>query len=64
MLAAGNVSWTPQAEEQRVNRERQLEQEERIAKELARIAHEKEKDEKLRQHIRQNRYTLVLCNLS
>ncbi|MEQ2170586.1 hypothetical protein GOODEAATRI_001795, partial [Goodea atripinnis] len=43
------------AKEQRANRQRQLEQEERMAKELARIEHEKQRDEKMRQHIRENR---------
>ncbi|MED6233907.1 hypothetical protein ATANTOWER_018955 [Ataeniobius toweri] len=42
------------AKEQRANRQRQLEQEERMAKELARIEHEKQRDEKMRQHIREN----------
>lgn len=36
-----------------------LEQEERMAKELARISYEKMRDEKLRQHIKENRYTVV-----
>lgn len=46
-----------QAEEERVQRERQLEQEERMAKELARIDYEKQRDEKMRQYIKENRYT-------
>lgn len=45
-----------QAEEERTNREKQLEQEERIAKELARISFEKQRDEKMRQYIKENRY--------
>lgn len=48
-----------QAEEERINREKQLEQEERMAKELARINYEKQRDEKLRQYIRANRYTPI-----
>lgn len=46
-----------QAEEDRVNREKQLEQEERMARELARINHDKQKEEKMRQYIKENRYT-------
>ncbi|KAM4630463.1 uncharacterized protein ACJ7VT_000159 [Polymixia lowei] len=42
------------AEEERINKEKQLEQEERIAKELARINYEKQRDEKMRQYIREN----------
>lgn len=38
-----------------MNREQQLEQEERIAKELARISSEKLREEKMRQHIIENR---------
>lgn len=45
-----------QAEEERINRQKQLEQEERIAKELARISYEKQREEKMRQHIKENRY--------
>lgn len=45
-----------QAEEERINREKQLEQEERIAKELARINFEKQREEKMRQYIKENRY--------
>lgn len=47
---------TLQAEEERINKEKQLEQEERIAKELARINFEKQREEKMRQYIRENRY--------
>ncbi|XP_016309913.1 meiosis-specific nuclear structural protein 1-like isoform X2 [Sinocyclocheilus anshuiensis] len=43
------------AEEDRQFRERQLEQEERMAKELARINNEKLRDEKMRQYIKENR---------
>ncbi|XP_035483548.2 meiosis-specific nuclear structural protein 1-like isoform X1 [Scophthalmus maximus] len=42
------------AEEDRINREEQIEQEERMAKELARINYEKEREEKMRQHIKDN----------
>lgn len=44
-----------QTEEERANREKQLEQEERMAKELARINHERQSDERMRQRIRENR---------
>lgn len=37
-------------------RERQLEQEERLANELARLKHESLKDEKMRQQVRENRW--------
>ena len=49
-----------QAEEEKINREKQLEQEERMAKELARINHETQRDEKLRQYIIENRYFITL----
>ncbi|XP_059386557.1 meiosis-specific nuclear structural protein 1-like [Carassius carassius] len=42
------------AEEDRQFRERELEQEERMAKELARINNEKLRDEKMRQYIKEN----------
>lgn len=42
------------AEEDKLFRERQLEQEERMAKELARINNEKLRDEKMRQYIKEN----------
>lgn len=45
-----------QAEEERINREKLFEQEERMAKELARINAETQRDEKMRQHIKENRY--------
>ncbi|XP_074522253.1 meiosis-specific nuclear structural protein 1-like isoform X1 [Halichoeres trimaculatus] len=41
-------------EEERMNRKKQLEQEERIAIELARIEFEKQREEKIRQHIIEN----------
>lgn len=50
------VSW--QAEEERVNHAKRLEQEERIAKELSRIKYEREREEKMRQYIRENRYSV------
>lgn len=40
-------------------KEKLLEQEERMAKELARISYEKTRDEKMRQHIKENRCTVV-----
>lgn len=40
-------------------KEKLLEQEERIAKELARINYEKMRDEKMRQYIKENRCTAV-----
>ncbi|XP_062242685.1 meiosis-specific nuclear structural protein 1 [Platichthys flesus] len=42
------------ADEDRINRDKQLEQEERMAKELARINFETQRDEKMRQHIKEN----------
>ncbi|XP_069379764.1 meiosis-specific nuclear structural protein 1 isoform X2 [Paralichthys olivaceus] len=42
------------ANEDRINRAQELEQEMRMAEELARISLEKERDEKMRQHIREN----------
>lgn len=47
-----------QAEEERVNHAKRLEQEERIAKELSRIKYEREREEKMRQYIRENRYSV------
>lgn len=40
-------------------KEKLLEQEERVAKELARISYEKMRDEKMRQYIKENRCTVV-----
>lgn len=40
-------------------KEKLLEQEERMAKELARIGYEKMRDEKMRQYIKENRCTVV-----
>ncbi|MBN3323993.1 MNS1 protein, partial [Atractosteus spatula] len=42
------------AEEERILKEKQIEQEERMAKELARINYEKLRDEKIRQQVREN----------
>uniref|UniRef100_A0A3Q3GRW1 Meiosis-specific nuclear structural protein 1 n=1 Tax=Labrus bergylta TaxID=56723 RepID=A0A3Q3GRW1_9LABR len=42
------------AEEERINREKQLEQEERMAKEIARINFESQREEKMREHIKKN----------
>ena len=44
-----------QAEEDRIYKQKQLEQEERLAQELSRINHEKCRDEKMRQYIKENR---------
>lgn len=47
-----------------MHREKQLEQEESLARELARISHEAQRDEKMRQHIKENRCAHdALCNL-
>ena len=43
------------AEKERILREKQLEQESRLAKELERIKWETQKDERLRQQIKENR---------
>lgn len=51
------IKFDLQAEEERINREKQLEQEERMAKELARINYERQREEKMRQYIKENRYT-------
>ena len=60
-------AWTPvtapnvisaslsQAEEHEIYKQKRLEQEERLAQELSRINHEKCKDEKMRQYIKENR---------
>lgn len=45
----------PQAEQDRMYKEKLLEQEERMAKELARISYEKTRDEKMRQYVKENR---------
>ncbi|XP_060924680.1 meiosis-specific nuclear structural protein 1 [Limanda limanda] len=42
------------AEEDRINKDKQLEQEEKMAKELARIDFETQREEKVRQHIKEN----------
>lgn len=51
------------AEEDREFRERQLEQEERMAKEMARIHDEKLRDEKMRQYIKENRLVMSRYNV-
>lgn len=51
-----NAALPGQAEENKMLRDRQLEQEERLANELARLKHESEKDEKMRQQVRENRW--------
>ncbi|XP_034045061.1 meiosis-specific nuclear structural protein 1 [Thalassophryne amazonica] len=43
-----------QAEEEKINREKQFEQEERLAKELARINYEKQREERMRQYVKEN----------
>ena len=50
------VCFFVQAEENKRLRELQLEQEEKLATELAKLKHESLKDEKLRQQVRENRY--------
>lgn len=54
-LTHDGIKFDFQAEEDRINREKQLEQEERIAKELARINYETQREEKMRQYIKENR---------
>lgn len=54
------IKFDLQAEEERINREKQLEQEERMAKELARINYETQREEKMRQYIKENRYEHLL----
>lgn len=54
------IEFDLQAEEERINREKQLEQEERMAKELARINYETQREEKMRQYIKENRYAHLL----
>lgn len=50
-----------QAEEERIYKEKQLEQEERMAKELARISYETQRDEKMRQYVKENRYVCTIA---
>lgn len=45
-----------QAEEERMTREKQLEREDRMAKELARNSQESDRDKKMRQYIKENRH--------
>lgn len=49
-----------QAREEQMIREKQLEHEERMAKELARINYESEREKRMRQYIKENRYSLTL----
>ena len=51
-----NAALPVQAEENKMLRDQQLEQEERLANELARLKHESLKDEKMRQQVRENRW--------
>lgn len=60
MVIAIKIKFDLQAEEERINREKQLEQEERMAKELARINYETQREEKMRQYIKENRYAHLL----
>lgn len=50
------INFNLQAEEERITREKQLEHEDRMAEELARISHESDRDKKMRQYIKENRY--------
>lgn len=45
-----------QAREEQLIREKQLEHEERMAKELARISYESEREKRIRQYIKENRW--------
>lgn len=54
------ITFDLQAEEERINRQKQLDQEERMAKELARIQYESQREEKMRQYIKENRCPHVL----
>ena len=48
-------------EKEREQKKQQLDQEERLSKELENLKWEKEKDERYRQQIRENRYTYSSC---
>lgn len=50
------INFNLQAEEERITREKQLKHEDRMAEELARISHESDRDKKMRQYIKENRY--------
>lgn len=54
-FALSTVLWT-QAEENKRLKELELQQEEKLAAELAKLKHEKLKDEKMRQQVRESRY--------
>lgn len=65
-----NIVWLNlQAEEVKINREKREEQEERMARELARINHQSEREKRMRQYIKENRcartalFTLVHCSM-
>lgn len=49
------INFTLQAQEERTNREKQLEHEDGMAEELARISLERDRDKKMRQYIKENR---------
>lgn len=49
-----------QAEEETINRQRQLEQEQRMAKEIARIDHERQTEERMKRLIIENRLHFLL----
>lgn len=49
-------NFTLQAQEEQSNRAKQLEHEDRMAEELARISHERDRERKIRQYIKENRY--------
>lgn len=64
LYLAINVSFfqpvNSQAEEERINREKQLEQEERLNEQLARINYETQREEKMRQIVKMNRCAHLL----
>lgn len=51
-----NDTGNLQAREEQIIREKQLEHEERMAKELARINNESEREKRIRQYIKENRW--------
>lgn len=56
MMQRRIIHFNLQAEEERITREKQLEHEDRMAEELARISRESDRDKKMRQYIKENRY--------
>lgn len=56
MMQRHIINFNLQAEEERITREKQLEHEDRMAEELARLSHESDRDKKMRQYIKENRY--------